>query len=147
MGMVAGCQEKQATPPPPTVAHHEHRPPHGGTAIELGSEEYHLELVRDGSLGRLTAYIMDGELENFIRIGAESWTVTATVPGKGNPESLVFRAVANSATGEKVGDTSQFEATSDWIKAHEAFDGVLQAIEIRSKGYRDVKFSFPKGNE
>lgn len=127
------------------AAKHEHKAPHGGTPVVLGAEAYHLELVRDPAAGRLTAYVLDGEMENFIRVKAQSFTVT--VGGGAAKRSLTFRAIANSATGETVGDTSQFEAEADWLKTEGVFDATLGALEIRGTKFENVAFNFPKGND
>src|SRR4051812_43392691 len=87
-------------------AKHEHTAPHGGTPIVLGNELYHLEIVRDAATGTLQAYVLDGEMENFVRVTAPAIEV-AVSDGSG-PRTLVLKAVANPATGETVGDTSQF---------------------------------------
>jgi hypothetical protein len=124
--------------------HHEHVAPHGGTAVVLGDEAYHLELVREPASGTLTAYVLDGHMEDFIRIEATSFEVTATVNGVSH--LLQFRAVANSATGETVGSTSQFEAQAEWLKSTAAFDGVLKSLTIRGTAVTNVSFNFPRGN-
>ncbi|MDR1281432.1 MAG: hypothetical protein LBK99_11495 [Opitutaceae bacterium] len=127
--------------------HHEHTPPHGGTPVVLGDEAFHLELVRDAGAGKLQIYVMDGELENFIRIPAASISITATVNGQ--PQALVFRPVASEATGETAGDTSLFEAEAGWIgtKAADDFDATLETITIKGTAFNNVKFNYPKGNE
>jgi hypothetical protein len=144
---VAGCARKEAAPPATAapVARHEHHPPHGGTAVVLGDEIYHLEFVRDAGAGRLSAYILDGEMENFIRSAAPSFEIVATVGGERRP--LVLQAVANPATGETVGNTSLFEATADWLKATPSFDAVLTTLDIRGTVFSAVPFNFPKGND
>lgn len=126
-------------------SHHEHKPPHGGAPVELGEEEYHVEFVRDAAAGRLQAYVMDGELEFFVRIAAPSFEVAAQVAGK--EETLTFQPIANNATGEKVGDTSLFEAQADWLKNATNFDAVLKEITVRTKTYTNVSFNFPKGSD
>jgi hypothetical protein len=145
--ILAACSRNTTPPAPGTAAahQHEHKAPHGGTAVVLGHEAYHLELVRDAATGMLQAYVLDGEMEKFIRIAAPSLEVAATVNGA--PQTLVLKAVANSATGETVGDTAQFEAQADWLKATGNFDAVLRQITIRGTTFSDVKFNFPKGNE
>jgi hypothetical protein len=144
--LLIGCQEKRtaascAQPP----AKHHHFPPHGGTPVVLGNEEYHLEFILNPSEGKLQAFVMDGELENFVRIPARTFEVNAEVAG--NQESLVFNAVASHATGETVGDTSAFEAHTDWLKTNTTFDATLKQITVRTKTYQNVQFNFPKGND
>ena len=124
---------------------HQHKAPHGGTPVVLGNETYHLELVREAGAGILSAYILDGEMENFIRVKAPSFEVVATVGG--GKRALTFKAVANTATGETVGDTSQFDAQADWLMSTAAFDAVLTSLEIRGTKFEQVTFNFPKGND
>ena len=144
-GLLGGCGEKSATFESKPPAKHGHKPLHGGTPVVLGNEEYHIELVRDAAAGKLQAYVMDGELENFVRIPAESFEVVAQLSGR--PEILVFSAVASNATGEKIGDTSWFEAEAGWLKTTETFDAVLKELIVRGKKFEHVAFSFPKGND
>lgn len=146
--VVAGCAKKDshaghdhAAAP----ARHEHHAPHDGTAIVLGKEEYHLELVLDATAGKLTAYVLDGELENFIRVKAPAFEIVATVGAEKRP--LAFQAIANPATGETVGDTSQFEAQADWLRTTRVFDAELTALKIRNATFLHVAFNFPKGND
>ena len=122
---------------------HHHEPPHGGTAIDLGDEEAHVEFVLDASAGKLAAYVLKAHMAGFQRITQESLELTATVGGK--PETLTLKAVANAATGEKVGDTSQFEAQADWLKTTKSFDAELKSITVKDKAFAALKFNFPKG--
>ena len=124
---------------------HQHHPPHGGTPIVLGDEVFHLEMVRDADTGTLDIYVLDGEMEEFIRCGETSFQVD--IPGAGPDHALVFRPVANQATGERAGDSSQFEARADWVRTTPSFDGVLRRITIRQTTFADVKFNYPKGND
>jgi len=141
-----GCGRQAASPPNATVpAAHEHHAPHGGTAVELGDEAYHLEFVLDAAEGRLQAFVLDGEMENFVRCPAPSFEVVATVAGERRP--LIFSAVADNATGEKVGDTALFEAKADWLRSTEKFEGVLTSLTIKGTVFAGVPFRFPQGNE
>ncbi len=124
--------------------HHHHDPPHGGTAIDLGDEEAHLEFVLDAAAGKLTCYVLKAHMSGFQRITQESLELNATVGSKA--ETLTLKAVANAATGEKAGDTSQFEAQADWLKTAKSFDVELKAINVRGKDYPALKFNFPKGS-
>jgi hypothetical protein len=142
-----GCSktENANAPAKEAVHKHEHHPPHGGAPVELGEEEYHVEFVLDAPAGKLQAFVLDGELENFVHIAAPSLEVTAKVHDK--EEKLVLLPVANNATGEKVGDTSLFEAQAEWLKTTPIFDAVLKEITVRTKTYTNVAFNFPKGSD
>ena len=124
---------------------HGHQPRYGGTMVELGEHQGNLEFVRDASAGRLTAYVLDAHAENFVRVPLASFTLATTIAGKA--ETLVFQPVANTATGEKPGDTSQFEASAGWLKTAPVFDAVLPQITVRGTTFKDVRFNFPKGKE
>jgi hypothetical protein len=124
---------------------HEHKPPHGGTPVELGAEQYHLEFVLDAAAGLLRAYVLDGELESFVRISAASFDVAVQVGGR--EELLTFRACANNATGESVGHTAQFEAPAEWLRTQTNFAATLKSISIRSSTFTNVAFHFPKGSD
>lgn len=145
-GLLAGCSKPQNPAPAAAAAHHhEHHPPHGGTPVELGQEEYHVEFVLDAPAGKLQAFILDGELENFVRISAPSLEVVAQVSG--HPETLRFQPIANSATGETAGDTSLFEAQAEWLEHTATFDAVLKQVVVRGQTYTNVDFNFPKGSD
>lgn len=144
--VTAGCSPKApAVAHPPSAQHHHHVPPHGGTAVVLGAEIYHLELVREAASGKLTAYLLDGEMENFIRSSETSFTIEAKVNGK--TDTLVFQAIANPATGETAGDTAQFEAQADWLKTTATFDAALRKLTVRGNTFENVAFNFPRGND
>lgn len=133
--LAAGCSRggNQSTP---SSGGHVHTAPHGGILIELGDHAYNLELVRDAAAGKLTAYILDGHAENFIRIAAAGFEMVAITGGERRPLSL--KAVANSATGETVGNTSQFEVQADWLKSAGDFPGTIESIEIRGTKFNGV---------
>ena len=124
---------------------HHHEPPHGGAPVVLGDEAFHLEFVRDEEAGKLQAYVMDGHMEEFVRIKAASFKIT--VDGEVDPAELELKAVANEATGEVVGDTALFEVQADWIKTTTNFSATIPVLELRGKKYENVKFKFPEGNE
>ncbi|MDB6112727.1 MAG: hypothetical protein JWR69_4477 [Pedosphaera sp.] len=152
MGMIlvaaflTGCGEgKPAASRPSPEPKHEHKPPHGGTPVVLGDEEYHIELVLDASAATIQAYIMDGELENFVRVTAESFEIPILLAR--HKAVLHFKAVPNQATGETVGDTALFEARSDWLKFATNFDGVLSELTVRGTKYQNISFNFPNGND
>ena len=111
----------------------------------MGEEEYHVELVLDASAGKLQAFILDGELENFVRIPEASFVIAAELPGK--EEVLTMKAVPNRATGETVGDTALFEAQAEWLKTTPTFNAVIKDLTVRDDRYQNIAFNFPKGND
>lgn len=123
---------------------HHHDPPHGGTSVVLGDEEYHLEFVFDSAPGKIQAYILSAHMENFVRVSAGSFVVSAKL--RDREERLAFKGIASNATGETIGDTSLFEAQADWLKTNKNFDAVLKELTIKGRRYENVAFNFPNGN-
>lgn len=142
MAVAGGCGKSESHDDHDHGKLHVHVAPHGGVLIELGEHEANLELLRDAGAGRLTAYVLDGHAENFLRIASAGFAMTAKVGGR--DEVLAFKPVANPATGEKVGDTSQYEAQADWLKTTGTFEGVITELAVRTKTYQNVKVRFAK---
>lgn len=117
---------------------HVHKAPHGGTLLELGEHAYSLELVRDTATGRLTAYVLDAHAENFVRIAAPS--LPGVVLNEGARRAFALSAVANTVTGETVGNTSQFDVQADWLKTPGELKGELNPVEIRGTTFGPVAF-------
>ena len=128
--------QKSATSTP-----HVHSAPHDGTLVEIGDHAYQLELVRDATAGTLTAYVLDGHAENFVRIAAPSFPLIAMPGGRYTP--LTLRAVANPSTGETIGDTSQFTVQADWLKTAGGFSGIF-TLEIKGTKFEQVPYHVPK---
>jgi predicted small lipoprotein YifL len=142
---LAGCGDNSPVVPPPAAHKHQHHPPHGGTPVVLGDEAFHLELVLDNQTGIMDAYVLDDEMEEFVRISAETFNVNAKLPG--HQAVLQFKAVANRATGETVGDTSLFETQANWLKSTTNFDAVLPSLTVKGDTFTNISFNFPKGND
>jgi hypothetical protein len=141
--LFAGCGHPQNNSSDKAPSMHVDTPPHGGTPVALG-DDYKIEFVLDESAGTLQAYLLDDEMENFIRITPPSFDLAVKLPS--HDEVLHFLAIANTATGEKVGSTALFEARADWLKTTKTFDGVLKEINVKGTVFSNVVFNFPKGN-
>lgn len=89
--------------------------------------------------------MLDGEMENFVRSTSPAFEVIAVV--KDEKHSLVFQAVTDPATGEKIGDTALFEVQADWLKTTLVFEAVLKSLTIRGTTFVAVPFNFPLGND
>ena len=141
--LVVACSKKadQAA-----TGKHEHHAPHKGALEELGDEFAHVELVLDEKTGKLTAFILDGEAENPVRIAQD--VLRLKITGIANGDATVeLKAVPNALSGEKVGDTSQFEGASDRLKGVSKFGGSLDAITVKGKSFAAVEIGYPDGNE
>jgi hypothetical protein len=121
---------------------HVHKAPHGGHLVELGDHAANLELVRDDAAGKLTAYVLDSHAENFVRIAAP--TITLTAYAAGARQTVTLAAVANPATGETVGNTSQFETPAPWLKDAGEFNGETGPLEIKGAKFGPAAFKLPK---
>ena len=136
--VLPACGEKEHRHAPASVGRHVHTALHGGTLVEIGDHAYNLELLLDPAAGRLTAWVLDAHAENFVRLRPP--TIELTVTAGGDQQALTLAAVANSATGETVGDTSQFEAQAAWLKGATGLAGSIGALEIKGAKFERIAF-------
>lgn len=127
-------------------AEHEHKAPHGGALIELGDEYAHLELVVDRSSGAVTAYALDGEAEQPVRLTQTALEIRVTPPS-GAPLTVQLKPVASELTGERPGDTSQFATIDPSVASLPMFTGTVVHVAVRGRDFADVAFSYPGGSE
>lgn len=134
--LLAACDDASA---PAGGGGHGHKAPNGGQLVELGEHFAQLEFVAGG--GRLTLYVLDGHASGALRIEQREVAVDVGSPG-GAPKRLLLAATANALTGEKPGDSSQFDAP---FENAAAFEGVVEAIQIKGQSFKAVKFRYPGG--
>jgi hypothetical protein len=102
---LAGCDGPQRKPDGSAAVHnHPTKGPHGGALIELGSEEYHVEMVHDDAAGTVTFYVLDSKAEKAVPISAAEVVVNLKHAGK--PEQ--FKVPAQADTGDPAGKSSRF---------------------------------------
>ncbi|MCS1408736.1 MAG: hypothetical protein M2R45_01913 [Verrucomicrobia subdivision 3 bacterium] len=147
VGMLLGCGSEPAHDHAhygeATHSHgHQHVAPHGGAAVVLGEELYHLEFVLDEAESTLHCYVLDGYMENFVRIDALELILTVDAA-----EAVTLRPVASRATGETVGDTAHFSTAVDWAVERKSFAAVLKEITVKGNRFENVTFRYPEGNE
>lgn len=121
---------------------HAHTAPHAGTLVELGDHQFNLEFILDSTAGKLTAYVLDGHAENFIRLETQTIEVNVTSPAPAR--TLILNATANAATGETVGSTSQFEASVDWLKGVDSLSGTVARVDVRGANFLKVPVTVTK---
>ncbi len=120
---------------------HAHAAPHGGTLVEIGDHQYNLEFVADRATGTLTVYVLDAHAENFLRLPLPSLAVTVNVHSQIHPLPLL--ATANAATGETVGDTSQFTASADFLKTNAELNVTVASLVIRAQVFYGLTARLP----
>jgi hypothetical protein len=139
----AACGSKTEPPSPPPASGHAHHAPHGGRLVELGSEFAHVELVLDSDSGTLTAYVLDGEAEEAVRVTQPSLKIAIanSAPGAARAvDHLDLLARADVLTGETVGDTSEFSAASQSLRGRTSVTGTIEAITVKGEEFRAVPF-------
>lgn len=119
---------------------HLHAAPHGGILVELGEEFGHIELVLDRASGRLTAFVLDGEAENFKRISQEVLELIVEPEGSAAERSVSLSGVANPLTGETTGNTSEFVTTDAGLKTEGPVTGRVSRILLDGSIFEDVSF-------
>jgi hypothetical protein len=99
---------------PATVDVHAHpnEGPHHGALIELGNEEYHVELVHDDK--SVTVYVLDATAKVAVAIDAAEVTINLLHDGK--PEQ--FKLPANPESGDPSGKSSRFMLADAELASH-----------------------------
>lgn len=120
---------------------HAHDARHGGIAIVLGDEEFHVEFTHGGTPGVLHAYFFDGHMENYVRTAMPAFSATAKVHGQSLP--VVFAAVADRATGETVGDTALFEAKVAALRDQPSISLEVPELVVRGTTYTNITAEIP----
>ncbi len=131
---------------------HAHTAPHGGTLVILGEHFAIIEIVMDTAAGKMTAYVLDGEAEKPVRIPQTTLEILVLKPGSPTSDSAIgdtlkLNAVANALTGETVGNTSEFNITSELLKGKDHFEGIIQSVTLKGEEKKTISFKFPEGNE
>jgi hypothetical protein len=142
--MAAACARKEqsnaAVPQKPPV--HEHHAPHGGALVEIGEEFAHIELLFNSETGSLTAFSLDGEAENPVRLKTKELDLDLRLPD-GTALPLALLPQASALTGETVDDTSRFVVVSDRLKGLDSFTGTVREVTTKGVQFKNLPFSYP----
>jgi len=142
---LSGCLVLAALP----ARGEKHIAPRGGTLLELGDEFAQIEFILDLQQGNLTAYILDGEAENPVRIRQSSIDIVVDQASYAGSRSATFtlhlKAVADVLTAETVGDTSEFMVHAGSLYGVSSLKGKIKRITIKSRSFQNLPFSIPAG--
>ena len=141
--VLAGCSKSATTET--AKKNYGHVAPHGGVHVEIGDHQFNVEFVHDEETGKLSAYTLDAHAENFLRTAMTAFDVVVSAGGE--VRTVSFKPVANTASGETVGDTSQYDATDPWLKDKHAFAGIIGKIDFRGTVFTDVPFRFTEAKD
>lgn len=79
-------QQKAVPPTVPTGDHAEHdhaaHGPHDGELLEVGKEEFHVELIVDEAKKQMVVYLLDKEVKTYVAIDSPFVAVNLLVNGK-----------------------------------------------------------------
>ncbi|MSR56455.1 MAG: hypothetical protein EXS05_02135 [Planctomycetaceae bacterium] len=164
--------KKGVTAPPGTKAgeehdhgphhHHAEKGPHGGALVAIGDDVAHLEVVLDAETGKVTAYILDGEAANPVPIKAKSLELTFVREAAHDhdhedegeehaddhdDDEVTGAVVLEAVTPDPNGMATEFAGVVEGLKGADEFDAVLTTFSVAGKEFKQVKFSYPEGNE
>ncbi|MCA9125569.1 MAG: hypothetical protein KDB22_00725 [Planctomycetales bacterium] len=100
--------------PPATVDVHAHpsEGPHHGTLVELGNEEYHVEVTHDAA--SVTVYVLDSTAKKAVPVDSSDLTINILHDGK--PEQ--FKLLASPEQGDPSGKSSRFTLADAELAGH-----------------------------
>ena len=122
---------------------HAHDSKMGGKLVDL-DHVVQLEFVLDSKAGKLTAYVWDGHVENAVKVTQETIDVQVRPKG-GDAFTIKLAAQTSKLSGNKPGNSSQFEAASDRLKGLDHIEGTV--VRIKAKGNEWEGFEFHAGND
>lgn len=112
--LLAGCPQETALKPATEVdmkaeaenaEHaHEHKAPHGGHLIELGSHEYNAEVLFDATSKLITIYVLDAHAENPVAVAVAD--ISFHMAHGDHEDEITLKA--EPQTGDAEGKSSKF---------------------------------------
>lgn len=138
-GFFCGCERRPDHAEGAGAVHtHQHAAPHGGMLVEVGNHQFNVEIVHDAATGTLTLYTLDAHAENFVRTAMPAIELSVTAGGQ--TRILTLHPVANAATGETVGATSQYQAEAAWLKGTSGLTGIITRLDFNGAAFEQVPF-------
>lgn len=87
---------------------HEEHGPHGGELVELGKEDYHLEVVHDDKTGTIVMYLLDSTAKKSVPISSKEIVVNVKADGRGKQ----YKIPATPQQGDPKDTASVFSVKS-----------------------------------
>jgi hypothetical protein len=117
---------------------HVHQAMRGGILMELGphGSGHNLELLQNNK-GEFEIFILDAHADNYVRIKQSIIELNLA----DNNSTLTLNAVADPATGEKVGDSSLFRSSQS-VQNLLPMKAEIVDLKIGSSNYSNTPLSF-----
>jgi len=119
---------------PPAAGHaHPEKGPHGGPLLELGDEEYHIEVMLDEKTNTLTLYVLDAAAKAMVPTDAKEALINLKHGGK--PEQFKLPAVRLKT--DPLGMASAFQLKNEELvhDLHHKNNDARLAVKIKGKSY------------
>ena len=121
-------------PKAPEAKEHEEHGPHGGELVELGKEDYHLEVVHDDKTGTIVMYLLDSTAKKSVPISSKEIVVNVKADGRGKQ----YKIPATPQQGDPQDTASVFS-----VKSKELIESIEKkgsdatvVIDIAGKQFR-----------
>ena len=119
---------------------HVHVAPHGGLLVVLAEEGLHLEILRQDDQ-TLRAWVLGGHAEKPVRI--QQPTIELQLRWQGGEQTLTLDAIESKMTGETLGDTAEFAASTEGLPTGKPLAGILSKLTARGATFEKVTFELP----
>ncbi len=119
---------------PPAAGHaHPEKGPHGGPLLELGDEEYHIEVMLDEKKNVLTLYVLDAAAKASVPTEAKEAIISLKHDGK--PEQ--FKLKAAPLKTDPAGLASAFQLKDEELvhDLHHKGNDARLSLKIKGKAY------------
>ncbi|MBN8604970.1 MAG: hypothetical protein J0M26_28495 [Planctomycetes bacterium] len=112
---------------------HEAHGPHDGELLEVGKEEYHVELCVNDEKKQVVVFLLDSKVESYVALTVPFVAVNAKVKGK----PVQFKLKAMPQKDDKPGSSSAFGLEgADLVEAiHDESSEAKLALKIADKPY------------
>ncbi|HUQ70463.1 MAG TPA: hypothetical protein VM165_13110 [Planctomycetaceae bacterium] len=128
-GLVSSVWSAQ---PAPAHAHPE-KGPHGGPLLELGDEEYHIEVMLDEKTNVLTLYLLDSAAKALVPTDAKEAVINLKHGGK--PEQFKLPAVRQKTDPAEMASAFQLKDAKLMHDLHHKNHEARLAVKINGKSY------------
>jgi hypothetical protein len=122
----------------------EHASAHGGCLNAMGTcENGHAEVKVEGDAMKLWFVNGGSDTLKAVHVPDAEIALSVTLDGEKDAKPLMLKSVPNALAEEKVGDSSHFEGTADWLANATTF---VATGSVTFKGTKqEIRIEYPEG--